>query len=282
MHTYTVFTVYNRLHTETVGALRTSGVYTCRISYTLNLLYLAGTTLTAVTPLFIQILAHPSSVLVLWAGPIATVFIVAFGTRAFRNMMLATALDANRAHGLNRDLDLDTNAEASATFSDTMSKMCFVRPPPPLPSVVSSSRSTKTPLTPRLPMTGPSHPRTADSTHPGTANSTRRGLNTGMQVDPNTIVPELVYQGVGAQHVLAVEFGDIDFPAPPWTTRIVTPYSVLSSSAPSSWHVSDLHRPRLCIVSSAFPQERTLIYHLLRVARDSRNETLSVDLGRER
>ncbi|KAJ6545555.1 hypothetical protein B0H19DRAFT_886609, partial [Mycena capillaripes] len=56
--------------------------------YRSNLLYLAGTTLAAVTALFIQILARPSSVLTLCTGPIATVFIVAFGTRAFRNMML--------------------------------------------------------------------------------------------------------------------------------------------------------------------------------------------------
>ncbi|KAJ7249588.1 hypothetical protein C8J57DRAFT_1139239, partial [Mycena rebaudengoi] len=56
--------------------------------YRSNLLYLAGTTLTAVTALFIQIFTRPSTALVLCTGPIATVFIVAFGTRAFRNMML--------------------------------------------------------------------------------------------------------------------------------------------------------------------------------------------------
>jgi hypothetical protein len=145
--------------------------------YRANLLYLAGTTLTAVTALFIQIFTRPSSALVLCTGPIATVFIVTLGTRAFRNMMLAAALDTNHAHALNPSLDLDTNAEASATFSDTMSEMRFVRP---LPPVVSGSPSTKAPLTldPRLPTTSPTYSRTADATHPGSGNPPR--LNSGI------------------------------------------------------------------------------------------------------
>ncbi|KAF7346944.1 hypothetical protein MVEN_01446800 [Mycena venus] len=197
--------------------------------YRSNLLYLAGTTLTAVTALFIQILAQPSSALVLCTGPIATVFIVAFGTRAFRNMMLAAALDAERRYGTpnTNDTDNDDSVE-SARLSDATSEMRFAqprprpRPPPtrPLPPVVVRSRSTKTPpLTPRSPTTGPTPPadgRLSASPHAPGYRRIRRDAARRQYHFP--VAAELVQRRVGAQHVGVVELGDVDDAAAPWTT----------------------------------------------------------------
>ncbi|KAJ7737258.1 hypothetical protein DFH07DRAFT_893021, partial [Mycena maculata] len=64
-----------------------------------NAVYLIGTTTTVATELVLGSLSPPSSALALSAASIATVFTVAFGTRAFRNLMLATVLEAERTHG---------------------------------------------------------------------------------------------------------------------------------------------------------------------------------------
>ncbi|KAJ7027340.1 hypothetical protein C8F04DRAFT_1352696, partial [Mycena alexandri] len=65
-----------------------------------NVLYLIGTTGTAATALVIKSLAPPSSALVLSTISTATVLTTAFGTRAFRNLMLATALEIDAEHSL--------------------------------------------------------------------------------------------------------------------------------------------------------------------------------------
>ncbi|KAJ7916823.1 hypothetical protein B0H13DRAFT_2269721 [Mycena leptocephala] len=65
--------------------------------YRSNVLYLIGTALTAATALVIQALSPPASALAVSVGTLATAFTVAFGTRAFRNLMLAVALEAERA-----------------------------------------------------------------------------------------------------------------------------------------------------------------------------------------
>ncbi|KAJ6534240.1 hypothetical protein B0H19DRAFT_846121, partial [Mycena capillaripes] len=54
--------------------------------YRANLLYLVGTTITVATALVLKSLSPPSSALVLSTAAIATVFTVAFGTRALRNL----------------------------------------------------------------------------------------------------------------------------------------------------------------------------------------------------
>ncbi|KAJ6571147.1 hypothetical protein B0H19DRAFT_844641, partial [Mycena capillaripes] len=68
--------------------------------YRANLLYLSGTAITTITALVIQIVSPPSTALALSTGPIATALTVAFGTRVFRNLMLAGAMETERAHGL--------------------------------------------------------------------------------------------------------------------------------------------------------------------------------------
>ncbi|KAJ7478907.1 hypothetical protein FB451DRAFT_1240187 [Mycena latifolia] len=68
--------------------------------YRMNLAYLIGTTLTAAIALVLQSLAPPASALALSSASIATVLTIAFSTRAFRNLMLATVLESERAHGL--------------------------------------------------------------------------------------------------------------------------------------------------------------------------------------
>ncbi|KAJ7673640.1 hypothetical protein DFH06DRAFT_910899, partial [Mycena polygramma] len=56
--------------------------------YRANLLYLIGTAVTVATALVLKILSPPSSALVLSTGAIAAVLTMAFGTRAFRNLVL--------------------------------------------------------------------------------------------------------------------------------------------------------------------------------------------------
>ncbi|KAJ7306279.1 hypothetical protein DFH08DRAFT_720772, partial [Mycena albidolilacea] len=142
--------------------------------YRANLLYLLGTTLTAATAFLIQIISPPSSPLAVCTQPIATVFIVAFGTRAFRNMALANALDADRTAGL----PMADISKSPSIFSDE-SEMRFApapNPPPTrsLPPVLTRSRSTASIGTPRSPITGPTRPRlrTGNSSRPPTAGST--------------------------------------------------------------------------------------------------------------
>ncbi|KAJ7245916.1 hypothetical protein B0H12DRAFT_770515 [Mycena haematopus] len=130
--------------------------------YNANLAYLLGTTVTAVTVLVIMSLSPPSSALILSTRCIATVFTVAFGTRAFRNFVLASAYEADRVHS--------HPYPSSSPIISPSSEMRFALPPPtrPLPSVVA--RNAKSP---RAPTVGLRRPNTADSTRPHTANSTR-------------------------------------------------------------------------------------------------------------
>ncbi|KAJ7819690.1 hypothetical protein B0H14DRAFT_3736988 [Mycena olivaceomarginata] len=186
--------------------------------YRANLLYLFGTILTAATAFVIQTISPPSSALVLCTGPLTTVFLVAFGTRAFRNMTLATALDTDRTPGLPMP---DSPKSSSSSFSDT-SEMRFaphsVPHPPPtrsLPRIVTRSRSIGTP---RSPITGPTRPhlRTADPTRPRTGNSSR----------PHT----------AGSTATADPFGIGPFPSPPnsYATESVLSASLLSSSVHST------------------------------------------------
>ncbi|KAJ7839708.1 hypothetical protein B0H14DRAFT_2786709 [Mycena olivaceomarginata] len=123
--------------------------------YRANLLYLLGTTLTAATAFLIQIISPPSSPLALCTQPIATVFIVAFGTRAFRNMALANALDADRTAGL----PMADMSKSPSIFSDE-SEMRFAPAPNP-PPTRSLPAPTASIGTPRSPITGPTRPRLA-------------------------------------------------------------------------------------------------------------------------
>ncbi|KAJ6529511.1 hypothetical protein DFH09DRAFT_154319 [Mycena vulgaris] len=114
--------------------------------YRTNLAYLIGANLTAATALIIQSLAPPNSALSLSTTPLATVFTVAFGTRAFRNLMLATILEAERAHGLPYPSTSPIISHASETR--------YAHPPPTRtsPSIASAQ------------LQNYSRPRTAGST----------------------------------------------------------------------------------------------------------------------
>ncbi|KAJ7334029.1 hypothetical protein DFH08DRAFT_750072, partial [Mycena albidolilacea] len=68
--------------------------------YRANLAYVLGTTITIAVVLVLKSLSPPSSALVLSTRCIATVFTVAFGTRAFRNLVLASVFETERAHGI--------------------------------------------------------------------------------------------------------------------------------------------------------------------------------------
>ncbi|KAJ6506842.1 hypothetical protein C8R45DRAFT_817135 [Mycena sanguinolenta] len=130
--------------------------------YRANLLYLAGTTLTAAVALVIQSHASRSGPLALGTTLIAVVFTVTFGTRAFRNMMLGTVLEIPRAHQELALANRNNSADNITTFSDMThtSEMRFANPPPtrPLPPVIARSNT----RTPRAPTTGPRRVRSAD------------------------------------------------------------------------------------------------------------------------
>ncbi|KAJ7775525.1 hypothetical protein B0H16DRAFT_46918 [Mycena metata] len=123
-----------------------------------NVLYLIGTTGTAVTALIIKSLAPPSSALVLSTVSTATVLTTAFGTRAFRNLMLAAALE------MDADRSLPYPSSSPIVSHDSEKRYAHsehalsVRPAPSL-----MSRSVES-----LP-----HLRTAESNRPHTADSAR-------------------------------------------------------------------------------------------------------------
>ncbi|KAJ7890963.1 hypothetical protein B0H14DRAFT_3855251 [Mycena olivaceomarginata] len=180
--------------------------------YRANLLYLLGTTLTAAAAFLIQIISPPSSTLAQCTGPIETVFLVACGTRTFRNMNLATALDADCTPGL----PMADTTKSTSIFSDT-SEMRFVPHSPPtrsLPPVIRRSHSIGSP---RPPTTGTRpRPRTADSTRPRTSSSSRpHTAGSTASVDPFAISP---------------------FPSPPnsYTGESILSASVFSSSVHST------------------------------------------------
>ncbi|KAF7357115.1 hypothetical protein MSAN_01305600 [Mycena sanguinolenta] len=108
--------------------------------YKANLVYLLGTTVTAVSVLVIKSLAPPSSALVLSTRCLATVFTVAFGTRAFRNFVLATVYEA--------DCDHAHPYPSSSQLISHASDMRFALPPParppPSPECHISKRKTIT------------------------------------------------------------------------------------------------------------------------------------------
>ncbi|KAJ7925436.1 hypothetical protein B0H13DRAFT_2654271 [Mycena leptocephala] len=136
--------------------------------YRANLLYLLGTTINVATALVVKSLSPPSSTLVLSTVPIATVFTVAFGTRAFRNFMLASVLEVDRAHGL--------PYPSSSQLVSHESDMRFAYPSPTRPLPIVAPRSTKSPRPPTTgptrPLGGSSRPHTADSARTHTAGST--------------------------------------------------------------------------------------------------------------
>ncbi|KAJ7681290.1 hypothetical protein B0H17DRAFT_1205958 [Mycena rosella] len=113
--------------------------------YRANLAYLIGTTLTAVTVLVVQSLAPPSSPLALGSASLATVLIFAFAARAFRNLTLATVLDADRtqAHLL--------PYPSTSPIISPASEIRFAHPPP-LVRAPSSTRGVQS-----------SRPHTAES-----------------------------------------------------------------------------------------------------------------------
>ncbi|KAF7341831.1 hypothetical protein MSAN_02038300 [Mycena sanguinolenta] len=164
------------------------------IIYRVNLLYLAGTTLTAAVALVIQSHAPPSGPLALSATLIAVVFTVTFGTRAFRNMMLGAVLEIPRAQQELALANRSNSADNTTTFSDVTytSEMRFASPPPtrPLPPVVARSNT----RTPRSPTTGPPRARSADGisrTRSRTAGPPTRPYTSGStdQSDPPVIFP---------------------------------------------------------------------------------------------
>ncbi|KAJ6493803.1 hypothetical protein DFH09DRAFT_1126284, partial [Mycena vulgaris] len=131
--------------------------------YRTNLAYLIGTNLTAATALIIQSLAPPNSALSLSTTPLATVFTVAFSTRAFRNLMLATILETERAHGLPYPSTSPIISHASETH--------YAHPPPTRtsPSIASAQ------------LQNYSRPRTAGSTE-----SSHKNLYTSFPSPPNS------------------------------------------------------------------------------------------------
>ncbi|KAJ7836075.1 hypothetical protein B0H14DRAFT_3870917 [Mycena olivaceomarginata] len=78
--------------TPPFGSTRKDSVVAHQI-YRANLAYVLGTTITIAVVLVLKSLSPPSSALVLSARCIATVFTVAFGTRAFRNLVLASVFE---------------------------------------------------------------------------------------------------------------------------------------------------------------------------------------------
>ncbi|KAJ7814223.1 hypothetical protein B0H14DRAFT_2376125 [Mycena olivaceomarginata] len=137
--------------------------------YRANLAYVLGTTITIAVVLVLKSLSPPSSALVLSARCIATVFTVAFGTRAFRNLVLASVFETERAHGI--------PYPSSSQIVSHVSEMRFAHPPParPLPSAISrNAKPSRQTASPPRPQTADStRPHTADSTRPYTAGSTR-------------------------------------------------------------------------------------------------------------
>ncbi|KAJ7175059.1 hypothetical protein C8R43DRAFT_873165, partial [Mycena crocata] len=185
--------------------------------YRANLGYHIGTTLTAATALVLQALSPPSNALALSTASIATVLTVAFGTRAFRNLMLAQVLDNERAHGL-------PYPSTSPIISHANEKRYAHPPPPP---------TTPLPPHPRPPRSavarnGPtSRPNTAQSSRPNTAQSSRP--NTAQSSQPNTGQSSRPQTGDDSSTAHLVN-PHTTFPSPP---NSCTGHSVLSGS-PSS------------------------------------------------
>ncbi|KAJ7434317.1 hypothetical protein B0H11DRAFT_734461 [Mycena galericulata] len=100
-----------------------------------NTVYLTGTTLTTATWLVIQSLSPPSSALALCTASIATVLIVGFGTRGFRNLMLAAVLEAERQPSL-------PYPSTSPVISHA-NEIRYAHPPPTRPATAPTSRHPK-------------------------------------------------------------------------------------------------------------------------------------------
>ncbi|KAJ6483487.1 hypothetical protein C8R47DRAFT_563458 [Mycena vitilis] len=138
-----------------MGIYRRRDSLVAHLIYRGNLLYLVGTTGTAITALIIHSVAPPSSALALSTSSISATLTVAFGTRAFRNLMLAIVLDNDRAHTL-----------PHASTSDIMSHASEMRFAPTQPARPPPAFVSRPHISPRPPTTGPVRPRavTMDST----------------------------------------------------------------------------------------------------------------------
>ncbi|KAJ7764144.1 hypothetical protein DFH07DRAFT_956163 [Mycena maculata] len=146
--------------------------------YRNNLLYLLGTTMTAATALVLESLSPAFSVLSLSTASIATVFTVAFGTRAFRNLMLATLLEAERAHGF-------PYPSSSPIISHT-SEIRYAHPAPTRPSPIPVSRAHQ------------SRPHTAGSTD--AASTAHLNPNTSFPSPPSSYSNHSILSSPSSSH----------------------------------------------------------------------------------